>query len=405
MDTILTIKDSARAGKGNWFLELLSALFVFVLIVDPGNEIVGIKVPFFILLTFCYILAYPRIDPKLLLPAIIVYLILFVTSVIGHLASYDTNEDFMGFMYKSFLMLWLIPWTRYLRIPEKMVIPGIVVFFISCALFVIVLYIPGLGQKVSGIAYDSFGGTVMISQRNYLGYSLQTIYYTSIPVMLIPVALYYYRFLTETKQKARNLLISVILAVPSLIAGTRAMMLSVVAILLLLSIVKLKTTLIGRQVMVFALAVIVGGGVLVFSALMGDKQEDSLQVKTVLLDAFANHIDKYPETLLWGNGVGATYDSLTSPHGPVATQSEWTYLELIRWFGLPLGVVFMMVYIYPIIIIYNKRKILPYALPVILSFILYLLLGGTNPYLISSNGMLALLIVYCYAHNPYYESK
>ena len=116
------------------------------------------------------------------------------------------------------------------------------------------------------------------------------------------------------------------------------------------------------------------------------------------------HSSKNPWLLIFGEGPGATFDSL-GVRGRFAVQSELTYLDLIRWFGIPFTVIIMLVYLYPVRLIYSKRRNLEYSSVLILAYLLYLVIAGTNPLLISSTGMLALLVMYSYAFNPYYESN
>lgn len=123
-----------------------------------------------------------------------------------------------------------------------------------------------------------------------------------------------------------------------------------------------------------------------------------------MTQAFFYHLDDNPETLIWGNGVGATFDSL-GVRGRNAVASELFYYEIIRFFGMPLGLLFLIVYVYPLVLIYKKRRLLLYWKAISIGYLSYLFAGGTNPYLISSNGMITLLIMYAYALNPYYHAK
>ena len=59
-----------------------------------------------------------------------------------------------------------------------------------------------------------------------------------------------------------------------------------------------------------------------------------------------------------------------------------------------------MIYLYPVSVIWKNRLRLKYAYSIIGGYILYLLIAGTNPLLVNSTGMLALLVVYSYAYNP-----
>jgi O-antigen ligase len=82
--------------------------------------------------------------------------------------------------------------------------------------------------------------------------------------------------------------------------------------------------------------------------------------------------------------------------------TEWSYFEMIRMFGLIGATVIIVLFVFPLYIIYKKRKVLENAIPIFLGYFIYLIVGGTNPLLIGSSGMLVLLVSYSYAYNSHY---
>lgn len=383
-------------------VEIALSLFVFVLLVDPADVILGVKIPLFAFVLLSILLVgYKGTKQTIFLP-IISYLVIGITSVVGVLYQYNTDYDFLLFFALGFLMLFLLYWAKDIRVIEKCVFPGVTIAIIVSLIYNY-FYLSGISD--TSIVYDiinkQYKGTLMISARQFLGVEVATVYYSSAPVLLIIFGYYYHKLLNELNR--RNIIIVLALAMPLLIGGTRMLFLSLLGIIYSISIFKLWNSKYRRTSILFSL---LGVFSLVFIVILflSDKGESSLDNKTVLFNAFINHISIHPETLLFGNGVGATFDSL-GVRGISAIQSEWTYLEFIRWFGLPLGMCFLSIYIYPIYLIIKRRKELFGSGAILISYLFYLVLAGTNPYLYSSNGMLSLLIMYSYALNPHYRVK
>jgi hypothetical protein len=135
--------------------------------------------------------------------------------------------------------------------------------------------------------------------------------------------------------------------------------------------------------------------------LLNDKKESSLQIKSGHLISYKKLIVEHPLILILGAGAGSKFYSEGFKEN--VAQTEWSYAEIIRWFGVFGGGIIISIYLFPLYILYKKRKTLPYSFPVRIGYSFYLLIAGTNPLLLGSNGLLALLIIYNYVFNPKYE--
>ena len=388
----------------NKLISSLLSIFVFVLIVDPANRIFGLKSLIFAPLLALFFLKNRNINKISLSIILIIYLIILCSSVWGFIFQINTDYKFLIFFMQGFFMLFLLFWAKHLSLIERTVLPGITVSIIVCIVYNIFYLTDSSSQTgIYELISQQYDGTMMIGIRNFLGIEYPAVYYSSAPILLIPFGLYLYRLLNYNDKKKFHLIILILMLIPLILGGTRAMMLSTIIIIYFMVIIKFIET--KKNILAFLL---ISMGImmllLAFILLLGDKAEESLSVKMTLLEAFYNHISEYPATLVFGNGVGATFDSL-GVRGRYAIQSEWTYLEFIRWFGLPLSIVFIGIYIYPIYLLIKNGKYRPEKNAMILAYICYLFLGGTNPYLYSSNGMLVLLIMYSYAMNPQYETR
>jgi hypothetical protein len=141
---------------------------------------------------------------------------------------------------------------------------------------------------------------------------------------------------------------------------------------------------------------------LIFS-LIAEKSEASNKIKFANLDSYSELLIKHPTILLSGQGAGSIFYS-KGRHSMVV-QTEWSYLEILRMFGIIGAAVIVVLFFYPLYLIYKKRKLLELWVPAFLGYVLYLFVGGTNPLLLGSTGMLIMLSAYSYALNPSYELK
>ncbi len=101
---------------------------------------------------------------------------------------------------------------------------------------------------------------------------------------------------------------------------------------------------------------------------------------------------QHPGFLIWGQGLGSEFYS--KGFGYFTPQSELTYIDIIRMFGLPLGMFFIIITFYPVWYLSKSLKYDWAAFYPLVIFCAYLFIAGTNPLLISSTGMLAMLAIF-----------
>lgn len=139
---------------------------------------------------------------------------------------------------------------------------------------------------------------------------------------------------------------------------------------------------------------LIGGFILclLIIILASDTQEISNTVKYGHLPSYTKLFEEHPSYLLTGQGPGAFFYS--DGFNKYVMQTEWAYLELIRCFGI-CSVLIIGIFIYPLFAFWrNKEDILSFS--IFGAYSVYLIVAGTNPLLLSSTGMLVLLISYSY---------
>jgi hypothetical protein len=118
------------------------------------------------------------------------------------------------------------------------------------------------------------------------------------------------------------------------------------------------------------------------------------------IDLFAAH----PLVLLIGQGLGGGFYS--GGFGEITYMTELSYLELIRFFGVPLFCIIVWLSFYPLFFYLRNRAHIAHKDKFIyLSYGLYLFCIGTNPLLISSTGMIVLVVVYSVTFKSFVYEK
>ena len=383
-------------------VSLLTALFVFLLILDPGNVILGLKIPAFALLVIACALTFRSIWRYALPICLTVYLILGLTTALNLIFNdYPMDRGMAIYIYQTFLMMFLLLWINRLRFIERLHYPGLVVSGIVLTLWVIMAAFPEIEPVVYAFQEERFPGTLMMSRRTFLGIEMIGVYYNSTATLLLPMSIFLHKLLYNPGHKIRYLIWTMILIAPLLLGGTRAGMLAGMGCVVVLVLIKLWEKRSGKIIaLIGAVAGIFIGAALVLM-LLGETTETSNEAKSGLLDSFTTLVNEHPQVLLFGQGAGATFE--TEAHGSQTAIMEWSYLELIRWFGIPFMLVIVAIYVLPLFSIYKNRRELPWAVPIMTAYLFYLMVAGTNPLLLGSNGILVMLTVYSYAFNHAYR--
>ena len=381
-------------------LSFVLSLFVFVLLVDPTNSVFGIKDIVFILLVGLSALHFPRIKIYSLIIILLVYFIIIITFIFGYISVFDIDYKFTISVLKGFSALILLLWIDKYKIVGKMVFPSLIICFVIIFTFIAFLYYPTF-FKLLYRYYMNHNATMMISQRSFLGFNIIALFYKSLPILIIPASIYAYSFFREKSMK--HFIVMSLFLIALILGGTRACMLAALSIILINLLLWMTRFNLGKLFLIPMLVFTISAFSILVLKLVLEKNEASNKVKFAHLDSYSDLINKHPEILFTGEGAGSLFYS-KGIKGMVV-QTEWSYFEIIRMFGLVGASVIIVLFIGPLYLIYRKRKALKYWIPVFIGYLLYLFVGGTNPLLLGSTGMIVLLSAYSYSINTYYELK
>jgi hypothetical protein len=369
-----------------------AALFVFLVICvfDPVNTITGMKTTTFVvlwLITLTRLVMEP--DSRARLPEwFVVYVSFFIAiptlSVIWYFI-HDGSAPFDGLSYmKAYLLLSLALILRINRIDLVPMLSGVLVPLAVAILvmFFSILIFPGLYNFLKPIGLVN--GLFLLDWRSYGPLMLLQAFFVTSPMLVIPIAYYFDRAMSSDRKPLFFTLCAVCVA-GMIAAGSRNNIFT--AILLPAVLWPLYTK---RPTIYYALsACVIGLMALAFLdqlRLLLDPKEFGNSVRLGLLTDYKRIFDD-PYTLFVGRGLGA-YEVWTNR--PFRSFSELTYLDLIRYFGMPAGFVMVGLLVAPVALLWTagtENRVLAIA------WGSFLVMSFSNPLIFSSVGIVVLTAV------------
>ena len=232
---------------------------------------------------------------------------------------------------------------------------------------------------------------VVYALREYGKTTLLMIFYKTSPLLVFPLSYYLYQLLIirQKKHLFLNILLLVLVSLTLYFSGTRANMLSLILIILFY----IGFYLYGKSKAWFLWAAVFVGLVALFMlpsvvTTFLNRQETSNAIKFGYLSSYSGFFDHHLLSLLFGQGIGGMFYA-SSLHRFISV-SELTYLELVRIWGIPITLMFVVVLVLPLVAEIKAKKISH----LFIAYLAYLFISGTNPLLLSSTGMLVLVYVF-----------
>lgn len=383
----------------NFWEHFITAIFCFVIIIDPPDILLHAKLPTYILLFLFLFIRYKKFNGNAIIVLTVIYSILLFTNIIGLMRGNTMDIPFTIGTYKTFIMCFLLLFAHHTRFYENMLFPCICVGLIVVSIYILCIFFPWLQRIIYNwsVSHDYF---LMMSRRRFLGIDIFSVFYRSLPLLVFPLALYSFKLFDEGRRQVRTVLSFLIVFFALLFGGTRACMLSGIFVAGFALFYSLRRTALGKIVSSLILFLFFVGGLVLVFLLLSESGEESNSVKFGHLASYSNLIENDPFVLLWGQGAGAQFFSIG--FGRMTSQTEWSYFELFRWFGVVGGLIFIVIYSYPLVVLFSSKIIRKYDKPIKLAYLFYLVIAGTNPLMLGSSGILALLIMYSYIWNPQY---
>ncbi len=378
---------------------LLNIILMFSLLIDPTNVLFGIKNISFVL--FC-IVSIKYADFKCILIFIIFVMIYFVSLFAGIIT--NSEFDFLiakGYL-KAFLFLSYLFWVNdnYLRIFRFFYLFSLLIAIGEIIIYFLVLFFPFLTPLLISIFSDgTIDGvsTFAVSNRTFLGFEFLSIYFRTSSVCIISLSVSLFLFFR--KKRLKYLLFSIILFLGLFFSGTRANIMSAILSFASIFMVHILYDKKNKLLFVCILILISFFSVFLLLNLLQDSSEVSLNIKA---GHFRSLNQLFSENAIRFFFIGTGPASYFYSEGNRSMQAvvELTYLDLIRCYGFVFTltiIICILLPIYYVLVNKNYDKLLKSSL--VIAYLLYLMIAGTNPLLVSSTGFMVICTMFYIGYN------
>lgn len=379
----------------NFLFVPIVCVFIFLTIFDPGDVVLGLKVPFFMLSIMAGALVCIRDPERILIPkSLLNYILLFISIPLFSIFIYylkDGSDPFEGFaMLKGYLFIFLSIILVITKLDITKYLSNILLLMAFCIifLFVFLLVYPEYFEILNNIGMET--QIFYPGKRSYDGIiTFQQAYFACSPMLVIPIAYYFYDYKEANKNKLSSLFKLLICITGLFLAGSRNNMFAALFLPIALYLIFNKKSIFSISLVISIVTVMLSVFANEFASFL-DPNEYSNQSKiSYLADYF--YIFSDLTNLFFGQGLGAYY-KFTIFYEPYYI-TELTYFEVLRNFGIFLGSIMILMLIYPIYLSFKLDNI-PYLQKYLaVSYAFYLVMNFTNPNLFSSMGILILCLL------------
>lgn len=361
--------------------------------VDPTNSILHLKeIALVLLVGYCAVFYRPtfRYLPFILL----CYAAVALGFIAGQVQQVPVDYTDVGAAVKSFLICILLLWVPHFNVLRLAKGAGVTLALVLVILYAFVVSDPLIEWAVFTYSQDH-DSTMMMSTRYFLGFKVYGMYYKSLISLSLVLFSLFFALFNKPRRRFGVLLSSVLVVCAFLMSGSRNTM------LLPFFLFGLNIFLVVRhkRFAKYFLYPLIALGVLAFLTLVfllaTEGGESSNDVKFGHLVSYGVLFSNHPEYLLFGQGLGASFYS--EGFRGMTMLTEWTYIEMLRKYGLVGAACIMTFVLYPFRVLLpriQRDEVLGFSI----AYLAYLLISGTNPLLLGSTGMLVLLMVYSYIH-------
>lgn len=380
-----------------FFIDILqnisSYFFCIVALLDPVDAL-HLKFPAFLL--FALSLCLNNTININNLPIIVAMLLCNIISfIIGNAAGFKIEMPLMIHFLIFFVLQTCILWDYAIDLLRPIIVGSCLLSIATIIGFTSMIYFPELEAVLYEYSEENDIIFVM-SHRTFLGVDFLSFCFKSLPIITIPACICFKDLLYSKSHKLRNLILSLLFLIAMFCAGNRAMILGLLLIVFVIAYPAFSKKRFFRPL--FAIASVIA--LIIIWMALTEKGEWSNDVKYGHLVSYVNHFSENWQYLLFGTGAGSYFYSIG--FGYDTNLSEWTYIELFRMYGIIGGALILFFLLKPLFRWNEKREYIKNWEPASLGYILFLVICGSNPYLINSTGLICIIFMYSYIANDKY---
>ena len=337
------------------------------------NKIVYI---FIVCIFFLYLVANKLILPRLCLAPIFFILIHLIYTAVA-LYNYDLSEYTVQFLLSSFLILLLYPVVVFKINIEGMIIhSGLLIALVSLFFFVLFSVLnwnPSLEIfRIMDLA---------IGFREFGAYTFPMIQLSSAPVLVVAYGLSALKWLDD--RSFYSFFISLLILFAILVSGQRGVFLLGLLSFIIIFYTAFKSSRI-IQILFSLLLITLFYHYLDIIAELFSASDFSNRIKTLHVHSYINNTEIHE--YFFGRGLGSSY--YTEGYGRVASVTEITILDSVRYFGVFTFIWLWLLILNPSIMCGKFASKIDFRVGI---FIGYVILSISNPVLFNSFGMFVLV--------------
>lgn len=353
-----------------------------VILLDPTNSIIHIKIPAFILcMVIWFLFSHDKINKKSVGIVLISWIFLLYGNIISCFEinnidiEYKSQINNLGLLIFILFPLCSISFSKKIKLIK---ILGLILSISIIAIYLIFL-VSGFGDLLYLYFTEKANMTIMIAKRETLGISMTMFFHKASPFLFLPLAI----SLVNLKC-LKNILLCIIYMIPIIIGGSRTPMLCALCMLMFSLLCKIKSKFFKSFIILFTLIVF---GVLLFNIVI--EAQSAEEMKFGAFDSYISTITSEPSNMFFGQGIGG---KVAIPERGMMAYSELSIMDLYNQYGIIIGSFYLFFLIYPAINLFLSCQMLIKNLA--LGYIFYIIVSATNPLLFSSTGWFVLCIIY-----------
>lgn len=218
-----------------------------------------------------------------------------------------------------------------------------------------------------------------LGERTFGALKLTMIHFRTSPILLIPFSLYFVDFCD--KRKLRYFMLMCLNGAAIVLSASRGLILFSFLSVYAICFFNLREKRYRHFFFLFSVLALAGLSYVLSNTNIFDSKEESNSIKIGHIESFNDFTNENPLVLLFGKGTGSSYFS--KGFGRMAWQTEVTFLDIVRYWGIFGCILFILIISIP-----QKKVSSKYILP----FLFYYINAFTNPLIFNSTGMLVIAI-------------
>ena len=376
-------------------------MFFLVVFLDPNNSIFGLKYILFAALFGAMVvfkngkqMTFPTEE---MLPLVFFCIVLPLYGLLMWYVNKHIYGNITGDLIylNSFVFFSLLLVIYILKIPllQYFTKYGFVVAVITISIWIVYkVSIPNFWKVYDYLVIKN--SAITCSGRTFLGIPLLMVFYKTSPLLVFGLSHYANEVFFKRHrlhQMMYSIAIFVVFVWAMFLSGTRANIISAFGIIAFYTLWFFSTK--RKIVFYFVLTTLFVLAIPLLYDLSKSLFDGKEQSNAIKFGHFLSYLDLWSDNPLYlftGQGFGAKFYS--GAYMELMDRSELTYFELVRIFGLPFALIILFFLLYPLIFKLKMKD--DYQL--IIAYLFYLVIIGTNPLLMSSTGMIVLVYVYSY---------